>query len=86
MPDENGDLFPGELGGGSYGAIEADLGEKLRPLAGFGRDLEPPVEPQEGDADAHDSFWDEEEEDQQVSPGGFSTGLPARYTMRGFDA
>ena len=79
MPDENGDLYPGELGGGSYGAIEGDLGEKLRPLAGFGRDIEPPVEPQE-------SFWDEDEEEPKVSPGGFSTGLPARYTMRGFDA
>lgn len=79
MPDENGELLPGELGGGSYGALEGDLGEKLRPLAGFGRDLEQPGSPQE-------AFWDDDEEEPKVSPGGFSTGLPARYTMRGFDA
>lgn len=30
-----------ELGGGSYAAMEGDLGEKLRPLAGFGRELAP---------------------------------------------
>lgn len=39
MPYEDGDLAPGDLGGGGYGAFEGDLGEKLRPLAGFGRDL-----------------------------------------------
>ena len=79
MRDEEGYLEAGDLGGGAYGAFEGDLGEKLRPLAGFGRDIEPPVEPQE-------AFWDEDEEEPKVSPGGFSTGLPARYTMRGFDA
>lgn len=40
MPDEEGYLLPGELGGGAYAALEGDLGEVLRPLAGFGRDLE----------------------------------------------
>ena len=44
MRDEDGYLEPGDLVSGGYGAIEADLGEKLRPLAGFGRDLEPPAE------------------------------------------
>ena len=29
-----------EFGGGSYAALEGDLGEVLRPLAGFGRDLD----------------------------------------------
>ena len=39
--DAEGDLEAGDLGGGAYGAFEGDLGEKIRPLAGFGRDLEP---------------------------------------------
>lgn len=78
MRDEEGYLEAGDLGGGGYGALEGDLGEKLRPLAGFGRDLEPLVEPQ-------DSFWDEEEDDPKVSPGGFSTGLTARYTLKGWE-
>ena len=78
MPDENGDLYPGELGGGAYGALEGDLGEKLRPLAGFGRPLEPAVSQQEG-------FWEDEEEELTVSPGGFSTGLPARYSLKDWE-
>jgi hypothetical protein len=78
VPDEEGYLLPGELGGGGYGAIEGDLGEKLRPLAGFGREVAP-VKPQE-------AFWDEDEEDPYVLPGGFSTGLPAAYTLRGWNA
>ena len=41
MRDEEGYLEAGDLGGGAYGAFEGDLGEKIRPLAGFGRDLEP---------------------------------------------
>jgi len=41
MRDEEGYLEAGDLGGGAYGALEGDLGEKLRPLAGFGRPLDP---------------------------------------------
>lgn len=35
------------LGFGSYSASEADLGEKTRPFAGFGRNLDEPSEPEE---------------------------------------
>ena len=41
MRTEDGDLEAGDLVAGGYGALEGDLGEKLRPLAGFGRELEP---------------------------------------------
>ncbi len=73
MPDEEGYLFPGELGGGGYGAIEGDLGPKLRPLAGFGRDLADP-----------DEYEDEEEFEFVFIPEGFSTGPKARYVLKGW--
>ena len=41
MRTEDGELEAGDLVSGGYGALEADLGRKLRPLAGFGRDLAP---------------------------------------------
>lgn len=41
MRDEEGYLEAGDLQSGSYAGMEGDLGEKLRPLAGFGRELEP---------------------------------------------
>lgn len=41
MPDEDGYISFEEFHDGSYAAFEGDLGEKLRPLAGFGRELEP---------------------------------------------
>lgn len=52
MRDEEGYLEAGDLGGGGYGAMEGDLGEVLRPLAGFGRDLSPVEEEPE------DEIWD----------------------------
>lgn len=42
MRDEEGYLEAGDLGGGAYAAMEGDLGEVLRPLAGFGRPLVDP--------------------------------------------
>lgn len=62
MPDEEGYLLPGELGGGGYAAMEGDLGHKLRPLAGFGRDFE----------EVEEEFWPGvifTPESHQTSPG-----------------
>lgn len=79
MPDEEGYLLPGELGGGGYGALEGDLGHRTRPLAGFGRDLTP-IEPE------IESFWYEEgEEETEVRSNGFGTGgFRANYVLRGW--
>ena len=41
MRDEDGYLEAGDLVSGGYGALEGDLGQRVRPLAGFGRDIEP---------------------------------------------
>lgn len=72
--DEDGYLEPGDLVSGGYGAIEADLGEKLRPLAGFGRDLEPPVE---------EEIW----EGVVFTPSTAFQTIPGMvvYEMKGFD-
>lgn len=79
MPDEEGYLLPEDFGVGGYGAIEANLGHKIRSLAGFGRDLEPPnLE--------SDLPWDEDEEEEgEVLSNGFGTGgFRANYVLRGW--
>ena len=74
MPDDEGYLVPGDLPLGTYAGLEGDLGEGIRPLAGFGREILPPEDSFSGnDADE----WLE----MAVNPGGFSTGLPVRYVL-----
>lgn len=48
MPDDEGYTLPGDLPLGAYAGGEMDLGETLRPLAGFGRQLEGLAEEEPG--------------------------------------
>ena len=50
--DEDGYLEAGDLMSGGYGAMEGDLGERLRPLAGFGRDLS-----DSGEEELEEEIW-----------------------------
>lgn len=74
MRDEEGYLEAGDLGGGAYGALEGDLGYKLRPLAGFGRDLEEP------EVELWDGVTFTPDPAAQTSPGAVV------YELKGFNA
>ena len=77
MPDDEGFLLPGELGGGGYSAFEGDLGVPLRPLAGFGRELSEP----DGTEEEFEGFFFD-----FVPEGVRTRDLPVRFFIRGFDA